>query len=201
MPYVFQGTTEDVLAIFNFLKMKGFETEGPDFLYQEYPQITVDIARELSTKAVGKPFKEKQRIFVIVAGAITSEAQNALLKTLEEPPSGAFFVFVLPSPQLLLPTVKSRVHIHLLPTAIKKSTLDAKEFLHADMQARIDMLKELIGEDRDIRQIESFLSNLEKLGTHSAHLKPIYRARTFMYDKGALLKPLLEQVALLVPRA
>ena len=42
------------------------------------------------------------------ADALISEAQNALLKTLEEPPPASVFVLVTSRPDVLLPTVRSR---------------------------------------------------------------------------------------------
>ncbi len=39
------------------------------------------------------------------------EAQNALLKTLEEPPSASMFVLVTARPDMLLPTVRSRCQL------------------------------------------------------------------------------------------
>jgi DNA polymerase-3 subunit delta' len=46
----------------------------------------------------------------VVDGAerLTPEAQNAFLKTLEEPPRGALLILVTHAPQRLLPTVRSR---------------------------------------------------------------------------------------------
>ena len=42
------------------------------------------------------------------ADALNAEAQNALLKTLEEPPAASSFVLVTSRPDMLLPTVLSR---------------------------------------------------------------------------------------------
>ena len=42
------------------------------------------------------------------ADALLPEAQNALLKTLEEPPPASVFILVTSRPDVLLPTVRSR---------------------------------------------------------------------------------------------
>ena len=47
-------------------------------------------------------------MIVDTADALLPEAQNALLKTLEEPPSASVFVLVTSRPDVLLPTVRSR---------------------------------------------------------------------------------------------
>lgn len=73
------------------------------------PIISVEQARELLGKLTLHPFNALQR-FVIVdpADALTVEAANALLKTLEEPPTRTVFVLVSARPTDLLPTVRSR---------------------------------------------------------------------------------------------
>ena len=60
-------------------------------------------------------------------------------------------------------------------------------------------------EERDVRGALAFLDALEQELSASAQkshegLKALYRARKFLMDKGSLLKPLLEQVALLTPK-
>ena len=53
---------------------------------------------------------EGRRRFVLIdpADAMNPQAQNALLKSLEEPPDDTTFVLVAANPDLLLPTVRSR---------------------------------------------------------------------------------------------
>lgn len=53
--------------------------------------------------------KIQRAIIVADAHLMTIEAQNALLKTLEEPPNGTLFVLTATRPEALLPTVGSRV--------------------------------------------------------------------------------------------
>ena len=195
------GCLQDVLS---FLREEGIETEGnPDLYVRAYKQFGIDEARELreraSLRALGK-----RRVFVIAAPDLNREAQNALLKTLEEPPGNALFFFVLPYPESLLPTLRSRVQILQVKRGLETRT-DAKVFLAATPEKRMDMLKPLLekGDDdkRDLGAILAFLSSLEeKLEKSPEGLGTIYRTRKYITDKGALVKPLLEQVALLVPR-
>jgi len=56
-----------------------------------------------------KPFEGKKRVSIFDgADAINDEGQNALLKTLEEPPASSVLVLVTAQPGALLPTVRSR---------------------------------------------------------------------------------------------
>ncbi len=64
-----------------------------------------DLQERLSLKAL-----EARRKFAIFAGAeaMNVQAQNALLKTLEEPPDATTLILVSSAPHVLLPTIRSR---------------------------------------------------------------------------------------------
>ncbi len=71
--------------------------------------ITIDQIRNLKSHIFQKPVKSKFK-FIIVESAhlATQEAQNALLKIFEEPPSAAIIVLESESKEVLLPTIISR---------------------------------------------------------------------------------------------
>jgi len=48
-------------------------------------------------------------VFIVSLGSITTEAQNALLKLLEEPPKTALYYIVIPREDMLIPTLRSRL--------------------------------------------------------------------------------------------
>lgn len=71
--------------------------------------IKVDQVREVIERTAYRPFEGRRRVVIVdEADALLSEAQNALLKTLEEPPAASMFVLVTARPDELLPTVRSR---------------------------------------------------------------------------------------------
>ncbi len=71
--------------------------------------IKIDVVRGVLETAQYRPF-EGQRRFVLIrdADALEPAAQNALLKSLEEPPASTTFILVTTIPGALLPTVRSR---------------------------------------------------------------------------------------------
>jgi DNA polymerase-3 subunit delta' len=72
-------------------------------------KIKIDVVREVIAKAGFRPFEARRRVVVFdEADALVEQAQHALLKTLEEPPSASMFVLVSSLPDSLLPTVRSR---------------------------------------------------------------------------------------------
>jgi DNA polymerase III subunit delta' len=71
--------------------------------------IKIEQIREVIDRTIYRPFEGRRRVTILDhADALMSAAQNALLKTLEEPPSSSVFILVTSRPDALLPTVRSR---------------------------------------------------------------------------------------------
>ena len=71
--------------------------------------IKIDQLRSVIDQSQYRPFEGRRRVVIIdEADAAGPDAQSALLKTLEEPPSGSMFILVSSMPDALLPTVLSR---------------------------------------------------------------------------------------------
>ncbi len=67
------------------------------------------VRRELTDQSAYKPFEGRFRVFIVNdAHLLNDQAQNALLKVLEEPGSGVIIVLVTSRPGDLLPTIISR---------------------------------------------------------------------------------------------
>jgi DNA polymerase-3 subunit delta' len=75
----------------------------------QHKDIGVDQVREIEQAAALAPFEGRTRVAIIdPADAMSDGAQNAFLKTLEEPPPNAAFVLIATRVDALLPTVRSR---------------------------------------------------------------------------------------------
>ncbi|MBM3250742.1 MAG: DNA polymerase III subunit gamma/tau, partial [Candidatus Nealsonbacteria bacterium] len=69
----------------------------------------IDEIRELREGIKFSPVKEKYKVFVVdECHQLTKEAANALLKTLEEPPSHAIFILATTEIHKMIPTIISR---------------------------------------------------------------------------------------------
>lgn len=69
----------------------------------------IDNIRELRQNAIYRPARSRFKIYIIdEVHMLTTESFNALLKTLEEPPSHVKFIFATTEPNKVIPTIQSR---------------------------------------------------------------------------------------------
>jgi DNA polymerase-3 subunit delta' len=90
------------------------------YLIKEHPEsdvrkrkgleISVDVLRHFVIERTAlTPIRGRAKVFVIrEADSMTTQAQNALLKTLEEPPGPTFIILLVSALDGLLPTTLSR---------------------------------------------------------------------------------------------
>jgi DNA polymerase-3 subunit delta' len=101
----------------------------PDVLFVEPGEngsIKIEQVREIVERVGYRPFEGRRRVVIIdEADSLVPQAQNALLKTLEEPPSCSVFILVTSRPDTLLPTVRSRCPV------LRFRALDADEVARA----------------------------------------------------------------------
>lgn len=101
---------------------------SPDYINIQPDGNSIKIAqiRKLQSDIIVKPHKDYKIYIINQAEKMTVEAQNALLKTLEEPPEYAIIVLITNNKQALLDTIKSRCEIiKFLPISL----LDLKGYL------------------------------------------------------------------------
>ena len=172
-------------------------------LYDQYfAKFGIDDARSLVTQAYSRPSNADILCLVVRADFITLEAQNALLKILEEPPESSKFVFVLPTDFSLLPTLASRFN-KIDVTEVNKGQLteEFREFITLDYKARLAAIDKAI-KSKDLdwqRAIKTgLISHLEADGTKLKSYPELeFVARTLL-TRGASNKMLLEHMSLLI---
>jgi hypothetical protein len=160
----------------------------------------IDDARELIHLAHNRPSHGDEIFFVVRTSFVTHEAQNALLKVLEDPPLSTKFVFVLPPDFILLPTLKSRFNFrNLIDKGSDFSDDVFKIFLKKDYKDRLAEIERAIkGKDivwqRSIKNgLIRYLASSGKDNDKLAKLEYICR---MLLTRGASNKMLLEHLAL-----
>ena len=86
---------------------------SPDYIEITPDGNSIKIAqiRKLQSDILVKPYKSYKIYVIDEAQKMTVEAQNALLKTLEEPPKYAIIILITDNKESLLDTIKSRCEI------------------------------------------------------------------------------------------
>lgn len=84
----------------------------------------VDEVREIIEEVNKKPYEGDKKVIIIHNGnKLTTQAQNALLKTIEEPPIGVYIIILTESLELMLDTIKSRSQIYKLTPLSREQML------------------------------------------------------------------------------
>ncbi len=128
--------------------------------------IGIKAARALIHKMSLKPVQRGPRIGVVAeADALTVDAQNALLKLLEEPPGFTVLILVADNPATLLPTVRSRCQVLRfgaleetdIARVLEDSGIDAEEARAAAAVARGSVGRALVYDSDGLEDRESLI--------------------------------------------
>jgi DNA polymerase-3 subunit delta' len=117
------------------------------------------IREEVLLKTAYRPFEGRFRVFIIdEADALGFNAQDALLKTLEEPLAGSIFILVTSLPDAMLPTVRSRCYRlrfgRLSEAEIARVLMEQHGFGEADARAASALADGSIGQALAAREGE-----------------------------------------------
>ena len=155
----------------------------PDVIYfqplKNGKTYTIEDVREQLLETVDlKPFQYEKKIYIIEkADTLNIQSQNALLKTLEEPPAHAGFLLLAERAEAFLPTILSRVVVMKIRPLSAETIADylmqtghlAEEshILSAYAQGRIGQALELV-EDEGFREMrQDILGKLEAMPSMS----------------------------------
>ncbi|MBO4293194.1 MAG: hypothetical protein J5881_02250 [Clostridia bacterium] len=168
----------------------------PDFniIEPDGNSLKIEQIRELQRKIQEKPIISKKKIYIIDnAEKMTTEAQNCLLKTLEEPPEFAILILIGSNESLFLDTIKSRcIILHF----DKIDNKDLKKFLIENFGLNVDdeVLKIFQGSIGKSIELKDKIEEYEQIGNMLKQLnkkdmleilgmaKPIYDAKEEIYQ-------------------
>ncbi len=93
-------------------KIEGFNHPDVGLIEPTGSSIGIGQIRWLRSQINLMPYEGRYKVYIIKhADLMTEEAQNALLKTLEEPPGRSLLILVSSNPTSLLPTIRSRCQV------------------------------------------------------------------------------------------
>jgi DNA polymerase-3 subunit delta' len=120
------GQHPDIIVLTHLPKDEKEEekrNEGKPFLTKR--NISVAQVREMQRRLTTRPTLGSRRVIIIdPADDMEKSASNALLKSLEEPPRGTFFVLLSHRPARLLPTIRSRCRTLRFPDLTRSQLVD-----------------------------------------------------------------------------
>ena len=215
--HVIEGVHDEIAPVLlaAIVKHLGIEAQGnPDLMVAYHDSFGVDEARELKDAQTRAAFGGTRKIFIIGTNSFTREAQNALLKTFEEPTEGTHFFIILPMAEMLLPTLRSRVLVvdDVGGTPQDESRVLAEKFIDSSLEDRFAIAKKLAekkaGEVVDRELFRRMFDHIERiLYTRTAGkrdekiasiFREIFQAKTYLADRGSSPKMLLEHIAIVL---
>lgn len=182
---------------------------NPDVMRVHEERLGIDTARKLRSSQQQRGFVRGGRsIYLVAFEQITEPAQNALLKSLEEPTEDTHFFLMTPNTSHLLPTLLSRVELVKLEdeddSRAAGSSISAAEFLKAAPPKRLDLVADIVEEKR-ASAARSFVNSLEEIlyesnGARATGLEEIQMVQQYIGNTGASLKQLLHHLCITLPQ-
>lgn len=130
--------------------------KNPDLFILEDEKIGIaqikQIIKHFSTKPFGSTLKS---VVIFDAGNISIDAQNAMLKILEEPPENSIILIGVDSETRLLPTVLSRCLVISLQSSALRSQpeFDLDQILKASVEERFEIVEKASDKDKFLEQL------------------------------------------------
>lgn len=108
--------------------------------------VGADEIRDIISDVYTKPFKASKKVYIIEDGdSLTVQAQNAMLKILEEPPSYAVFIICVANAELILDTVRSRSRIVRFVPAPDEKIIEYVKTKYPHMAGRAEFVASFAG--------------------------------------------------------
>ncbi|HRY31134.1 MAG TPA: hypothetical protein P5328_01980 [Candidatus Paceibacterota bacterium] len=215
--YIIAGQSESAIEkVLNFcqasLVPKG-KFASSVFQYQ-FDRLVIADARAICARGLIKAETGSKTIFVISFNSVTAEAQNSLLKSIEEPTANTIFFFIVPDSKIFLPTVLSRAILvkeeAAEETAGSRQLLD--ELLRKDIAGRMKFVESAIKDIKNEKQSRAYAReivlslmtglrhSLSEKPEYAVSLRKLQEVNKYLADPAASLKILLERAILSLPK-
>lgn len=202
--YIAESPEDRIGETQKILKSAGIDGNHPDLLY--FPgdsKLGIEQVRKIKQHLSIKPYSAKGRVIVLEdASLLTVEAQNAILKTLEEPPPNAILILGATSESKLLPTILSRCEIVSIQSSKIKTGIEYAEDIEKLLKAGIEEKFEYV---EKLKDREGFLKSLiryfhSKLPEYANFTKELLRSEQWT-SQNVSARAILEYLMLKMPGA
>ena len=195
--YLLIGSKNEAQAlVHDFFESQAVRLIGsPDFFLYSESLFGIEEARKVTDTAIRKAFTER-KVFLIVPERITFEAQNALLKTFEEPIAHTHFFLVVRDEHIILPTLRSRMHT--LRVHGEEEASEAEAFLALPLGKRLDFAKKFADNEKHLSAFLDQLLVLLRRRQVFASLASVYQARLVSDNRAAAPRLILEHLAFML---
>ena len=158
-----------------------FDSSNPDIHIvdgTEVNSIGIEDIKELQKEMMYSPFKEKVQIaYILDANKLTTQAQNSLLKTLEESSDSTVYILITEIEKSLLATVLSRcLKIYTHAITVKDETFLKPDILSMDLIEAFAKI-EVLSKEKD---------NVQELLTRLEHYYQTLLERNLIEKKGII---------------
>ncbi|MDO8728721.1 MAG: hypothetical protein Q7K26_02370 [bacterium] len=170
---------------------------NPDFVFFKMETFGIDEARELRLLSTRKSLTGR-KIFLIIPIRLTLEAQNALLKTFEDPFPDTYFFLTVREESLLVPTLRSRMQILRLSRDHFSKTSDARTFLASPIKDRLLFAKSFVSEEKNLLIFLDDLLCLLRQRSERKSLEKVYAVRRSIGDSGIASRLVIEHLSLVL---
>lgn len=149
---------------------KAMNRNHPDIIYVSHEKPNSigieDIREQLIADVDIKPYTGPYKVYIVdEAEKLTVQAQNALLKTIEEPPVYAVIMLLVNNGATLLPTIASRcVTLNFKPVrdeVIKKYLMEELHVPDYQAEVSVDFAQGNVGRAKQIATAEDFAEMME----------------------------------------
>lgn len=169
---------------------------NPDFYYigLEENSIKIDTIRKMQQKVQELPIVSNKKVYIIDDSEyMTKEAQNCLLKTLEEPPEFVIIILITSNENLILNTVKSRctkIYFKNIPDELIKKYLSENYNIIIDenliKSSNGSIQKAIkINDTKDLYiKLREVFSNIESYNVLEAinNLEILYKSKDYIFE-------------------
>ena len=184
--------------VHSFWKKQGIDLKGsPDFFAWKEDLFGIEEARDLANKSAQKAFTQK-KVFFLSPQRVSLEAQNALLKTFEDPHEDTHFFLTVRDENLILPTLRSRVEMLRLENE-GGGVGEAKKFLSLSYAERLAFARKFADAEKNLSIfLDELLSFMRGKEESVKSIKEVYEARRYSDDRAVSTRLILEHLSLVL---